>query len=103
MKRIAARDFEERTTEYLDAREALGIEWDGVVIGDYVPVANGAGDRSPTNGPIELRRPTATVEERRQAIEQFDRTIERVLAESGVTTEELADLLGLTRPFPYHD
>lgn len=103
VKRVAVQEFEEHPSKYLDARETLWIERDGMVIGYYVPVDKGAGDRQRTNGSIETQRATATPEERREALEQFDRTIERVLAESGMTREELADLLDLSKPFPYDD
>jgi hypothetical protein len=35
-----------------------------------------------------------------KALEEFDRAIEQVLAESGMTRDELADLLDLSKPLP---
>lgn len=105
MRRILAEEFQDRASEYLGARETLAVERDGKLIGHYVPI----GGKTPsTNGAAETKRPaieppTAMPGEWRKAIEEFDRAVEQVLAESGMTREELADLLDLSKPFPHDD
>ena len=103
MRQVPAEEFQDRTSEYLDARETLAIERNGQLIGHYVPV----GSETPsTNGAADTRRPatvspTATPDEWRDALEEFDRAVKRVLNETGMTEDELADLFDLNKPFPY--
>jgi hypothetical protein len=101
MRSVQLDEFSRRPAEYLESGESLSIERDGRVIGRYVPVSNGTGREVRTTGTIEIAWPRATEEERREALARFDEAVEQVLAESGMTREELADLLDLSRPFPY--
>jgi hypothetical protein len=55
MKRVPAEEFQDRASEYLNARETLAIERDGRLIGHYVPVGDST---SWTNGAAESRKPT---------------------------------------------
>ncbi len=100
MKRVSAAEFQERASEYVDAGETLSIERDGRRIGYYLPVS----PASPlTNGLMGIRRPTATPEERRQAVERLREALARVYAETGLTEDEFADLMDPSKPFPYDD
>ena len=98
-------EFRDRASEYLHARETLAIERDGKLIGHYVPV----GSETPsTNGAAAeknrtIEPPTAIPDEWRAALEEFDRAVEQVLADSGMSREELADLLDLSRPLPHDE
>lgn len=81
MKRVDVREFRDRATYYLAGEEALEIERHGKPIGYYVP----------------LRK--RDEEELRAALERFQCAVERVLAESGMTEEELSAVFDLSRPF----
>jgi hypothetical protein len=100
MKRVSAAEFQERAAEFVDARETLSIERDGRRIGYYLPVVPGV---PVTNGPVNLRRPTATPEERREAMERLRDVLARVYDETGLTEDEFADLMDPSKPFPYDD
>jgi len=101
MRRVPAEEFQNRASEYLDASETLAIERNGTLIGHYVPV----GGETPPNGAAGTKKssngPPATPDEWRKALAEFDRAVEHVLAESGMTREELADLLDLSEPLPH--
>lgn len=81
MKRVGVREFRDRATHYLAGEEALEIERHGKPIGYYVPIRK------------------RDEEELRAALERFQSAVDRVLAESGMTEEELSAALDLNRPF----
>ena len=104
MRQVPVEEFQDQAFEYLDAQETLAIERNGQLIGHYVPVG---GETPATNGAAESRGPTitpptATPDEWRKALEEFDRAIKRMLDETGMTEDELADLFDLNKPFPHH-
>lgn len=81
MKRVEVDEFKNRATYYLANEEKLEIERDGKPIGYYLPIRE------------------RTEEEKRAAMERFECALERFLAESGLTEEELSAALDLNRPF----
>lgn len=91
MKRVSIGEFEAHAGEYVARAEKLEIERDGRTVGYYVPVA-----AKPRDIPTERRaKPEA-----REAMEHLERTVQRVLDETGLTEDELADLFDLNKPFP---
>lgn len=81
MKRVEVDEFKHQATYYLVHGEALEIERGGKPIGYYLPI------------------PERAEEEKRAAMERFECALERFLAESGLTEEELSAALDLNRPF----
>src|SRR5579859_1468522 len=81
MKRVGIREFRDHATRYLAGGEVLAVERHGRPVGFYIPVAP-----SPD-------------EETRHAVERLGQVVERILATSGMTEDELADALDLSRPF----
>lgn len=85
MKQIEAREFKERSLDYLTGNEPLAIEYEGEVVGFYYP------------------KKRTKQEEVKRAVERLDQAVKRVLAETGMTEDELADIFDLSKPFPYDD
>jgi hypothetical protein len=77
---VDEREFGDHATKYLALQEPLEIERDGRPIGHYLPVKR------------------ASDEEVRQAVARLAEAVEQVLAETGMTEDELADLFDLSRP-----
>ena len=75
--RIGVRKFRDRASHYLSKGEALAIEKHGEVIGYYIPVKRG-----------ELAR---------RALEAFEEKLEVFLEETGLSEDELAESLTITR------
>lgn len=84
MKRVGVREFEDHAATYLSSNEALTIERDGVPLGYYIPSRAG-------------RR-----ESYLKSLKALEETVERILAETGMTEDELADLFDLNKPLPEH-
>ncbi len=82
MKRVGVREFRDHATRYLSGDEVIAVERHGQPIGLYIPTATG-------------RTPQA-----REAIEQLDATVRRIMAETGLTEEQLSDLFNLSKPLP---
>jgi hypothetical protein len=82
MKRVGVREFRDHATRYLAGDEVLAIERHGNPIGFYIPAGAGRRERGA------------------EAIERLERTIERVLSETGLTEEELSRLFDLSQPLP---
>ncbi len=80
MKKVGVREFRDHATKYLAGGEPLEIERHGRPIGYYIPVKH----------PDE--------EEVREAVARLAEAVERVLAETGMTEDELAELFDLSRP-----
>jgi hypothetical protein len=80
MKEVGVREFRDHATKYLSGSDPVAVSKHGHLIGVYVP----------------LKRDEEKV---REAIEQFGRTIEQILEETGMTEDELADLFDLNKPF----
>lgn len=85
MKQIEAREFKERSLDYLTGNEPLVIEHDGEVVGFYYP------------------KKRTKREQLKRDIKRLDQLVKQVLAETGMTEDELADLFDTSKPFPYDD
>ena len=82
MKRVGIREFRDHATRYLADDEVLAIERNGQPIGFYIPTA-------------ASRRETFA-----QALERLELTVRQVLAETGLSEEELSRLYDLNEPPP---
>ncbi len=82
MKRVGVREFRDHATAYLAGDEVLAIERHGQPIGFYIPTSAG-------------RR--ATFE---HALERLEQQVQHVLAETGLTEDELSRLVDLREPVP---
>lgn len=82
MKSIPLDKFRERIIFYLEGMEALAIESEGKILGFYYPKNYGQ------------------EEELKQAVNRLENVLEQVLVKNGMTEDELADLLDMTKPFP---
>lgn len=80
LKHIEECEFRDRSTQYLSGKEPIAIHRGGRLIGIYTP----------------MHRDEEAV---RQAWDQFGETIDRVLEETGMTEDELADIFDLNKPF----
>jgi hypothetical protein len=83
MKQVAVSELQEKAADYLTGKEPLAIEHDGEVVGYYYP------------------KKRTKQEEVERAVKQLSHTVERILAETGMTEDELADLFDTSKPFPY--
>lgn len=81
MKHVGVREFRDRATGLLKDSEPLAVERHGKLIGFYIPV--------------EPEKGATAEEEFREALGRLDETVRRVLEESGMTEEELADAFDL--------
>ncbi|MHB8492642.1 MAG: hypothetical protein ACYDA6_10590 [Solirubrobacteraceae bacterium] len=79
IKSIGVREFRDHATTYLSGGEPLAVSKHGQVIGFYVPVERD-GD--------EVQR----------AVAKLGAAVEQVLADTGMSEDELASLLDLRRP-----
>ncbi len=82
MKRVGVREFRDHATQYLAGNEVLTIERHGQPIGFYIPTG------------------ASPQESFAQALERLERTVQRVVAETGLTEEELSRLFDLNQPVP---
>lgn len=109
MKRVSADEFAAHAAEYLRADEPLEVEQDGRVIGRYRPAPleeHTADAPTPPNGHASngatTRRRTWSIDPRtHEAVEELDRLLKQIYAETGMTEDEFADLLDPGKPFPY--
>ncbi len=84
MKRVGVREFRDRATQFLAGNEVLVIERNGHPIGFYIPT-----------GTSRQERFTA-------ALERLEQTVQRLLADTGLSEEELSRLYDLRQPVPDH-
>ncbi len=105
MKRVDAREFQEHAEAYLAGDELLEIERNGLPVGHYLPITLGLR--------VDRRHDTQTVTreiadtvrnqrklEGREAMMRLEQTVQKILAETGLTEDELADLFDLSKPLP---
>jgi hypothetical protein len=85
MKRIGVREFRDHATQYLAGDEVLAIERHGQPLGFYIPAAGRAAARK------------AKVD---AAFARLEATVQRVMAQTGLSEEELSRLFDVTRPLP---
>ena len=86
MKHVGVREFRDRATSYLKGTEPLAVERHGKLIGFYIPV--------------ESKR--SSEDELKEALVRLDASVKRVLEETGMTEDELADYFDLSKPAPEH-
>jgi hypothetical protein len=88
MRHVGVREFRDKATKYLAGDEPLAIERHGKPVGYYLP--------APPDGDA----PSVSEEALRQSLARFEDAVQRILDATGMTREELADLLDLTKPMP---
>lgn len=81
MKHVGVREFRDHATKYLHGEEAVTIERNGEPIGIYIPT-----------GGAERKKRAA------EAMARLERTVERVLTETGLTEDELSRMFDLSVP-----
>ena len=82
MKRVGVREFRDHATQYLSGDEVLVIERHGQPLGFYLPTG-------------KSRR-----ESFEEALARLERTVQQVLAETGMREEELSRLFDLNEALP---
>ncbi|MGH2558497.1 MAG: hypothetical protein ACRDJH_05490 [Thermomicrobiales bacterium] len=90
MKRIGVREFRDHATKYLAGDEVLAIERHGNQIGVYIPT------KATRREPVKAGRR----EDVDEALERLGETVQRVLEETGMSEDELADFFDLNKPVP---
>lgn len=83
MKRVGVSEFRRHTSKYVLEGEALAIEQDGQTVGFYIPAV---ASRKKKNAAESLKR--------------LEETVQRVMAETGLSEEELSQLFDLNQPLP---
>lgn len=81
MKQVGVREFRDHATTYLSSSEPIAVSKHGHVVGIYVP----------------LKRDQEKV---RRAWDEFEKTIDRILQETSMTEDELANIFDLGKPLP---
>ena len=79
MKRIGVRDFRDHATQYLAGDEVLAVERHGEPIGFYIPTGR-------------------SKESLTEALSRLGDTVRRVLADTGLSEDELSQLYDVTKP-----
>ena len=82
MKQIPIDQLNQNAIAHLTSGEPLSIEHEGKVLGIFLP-------KQPTQ--------TATLD---QALDKLDQTIEKILAETGMTEAEFVSYFDLSQPCP---
>ena len=81
LKNVGVREFRDHATTYLSGSDPVAVSKHGQVIGFYIPVS-------------------ADEEQATRALEQLGRSVEEILAQTGMTEDELSGLFDLRRAFP---
>ncbi len=76
---MGVREFRDHATQYLSGKDPVAVSKHGPITGVYVP----------------MQRDEAKA---REAVDQFRRTIQQILEETGMTENELADIFDLSKP-----
>jgi hypothetical protein len=107
MKRVPADEFARHAAEYLEGSDAVSVEKDGEIIGRYVPVPDGhisngtpQGRQFPKGEAVDLDWSKVDPESR-AIIERLQSTLHDIYTRTGMTEDELVDLLDPKKPFPY--
>ena len=82
MKRIGVREFRDHATQYLAGDEVLAVERHGQPIGFYIPTSSGR------------------QEDFARALARMEETVQRVVAETGLSEEALSALFDVKAPLP---
>lgn len=81
LKQVGVREFRDHATLYLSGSDPIAVTKHDRIIGVYVP----------------MKRDEEKI---RRAWDRFGETIERVLEETGMTEDELADIFDIRKPLP---
>ena len=81
LKNVGVREFRDHATTYLSGSDPVAVSKHGQVIGFYIPV--------------EADREQAT-----RALQQLGRSVEEILAQTGMTEDELSGFFDLRRALP---
>jgi len=81
MKQVGVREFRDHATTYLSGTDTVAVSKHGQIIGIYIPIKRDE-------------------EKVRRAWERFGETIDQILEETGMSEDELADLLDVRKPLP---
>lgn len=79
LQSIGVREFRDHATTYLSGSDPVAVNKHGHVIGFYIPIER-------------------DYEHAKKAVENLGRTVEKILEESGMEEEDLAQLFDLRRP-----
>jgi hypothetical protein len=101
MKRVPADEFARHAAEYLEGSETVSVEKDGEVIGRYVPVPNGESSNGVSSGVRSEEERRIRKAEAGKAFERLHPVLQEIYARTGMTEDELVDLLDPKKPFPY--
>jgi hypothetical protein len=78
---VGVREFRDHATKYLSGSDTLAIRKNGNLIGIYIP----------------MKRDEEKI---RQALDRLEKTVNKILEETGMTEDELADLFDVKKPLP---
>jgi len=81
VRTVGVRDFRDHATEYLADDQAVAITRHGRVIGFYIPVPSDS-------------------DETKRALDRLGATVSRIRAATGMSEDELSDLLNLRKEPP---
>jgi antitoxin (DNA-binding transcriptional repressor) of toxin-antitoxin stability system len=81
LKKVGVREFRDHATSYLSGSDPVAVSKHGRVVGFYVPVQRDE-------------------DEVQAAVGKLGETVASVLADNGITEDELADLLALRDRHP---
>ncbi len=81
LKHVGVREFRDHATTYLSGSDPIAVSKHGHIIGVYVP----------------LKRDEEKV---RRAWDRFGETVDRILQETGMSEDDLADIFDLNKPLP---
>lgn len=79
LKSVGVREFRDHATTYLSGSEPIAVRKHGRVIGFYIPVERDDADVA-------------------RALAHLADTVDRVVAQTGLSEDDLAELLDLRRP-----
>ena len=79
MKSVGIREFRDKASQYLSSKEALAVKRHGKLVGFYIPVEE--------SEEIAIER----------ALQRLNKTVEKVIAESGMDEATLARALDLSQ------
>lgn len=82
MKRVGVREFRDHATQYLSGQEVVAVERHGHPIGFYIPTGK------------------TKQESLEEALERLENTVRQVLADTGLSEDELSSLFDLNQPLP---
>ena len=85
VRHVGVREFRDRATGLLKEAEPIAVERHGRLIGFYIPV------ESPRK---------EDEEELKEGLARLDASVRRVLEETGMTEDDLAEYFDLSRPAP---